>query len=773
MTPAVYRFGPYRLLPQARELWKNGERIALPPRAFDCLVYLVENRERAIGRDEIIAAVWGRTEISDTMVAQTVLRIRRTLGEDAGAAEWVRTVPRFGYRWAAETAMDDGLDPVATAPDTPIAMAPPTPHARGWRPLRATFAIATILVLALLAVAYLAMNQPRPSSQLPAAAETDVASTAQSGWMILPVASEGSAAPDWIRLGVMDAIAERLREAGLPVLPSLQTLMLAEQFAPPGQPPDIGNLRSTSGSRSIVLPQNERDGDAWRMTLTVHDPDRPPVLYRGAGNDALAAAQAASAALLSAQGLTTSAAGASGARERLLARVEAAMLGGRLSEAESLFADLPGDLSDDPLIILKRAQILDRQGRGDETRALVDAVLSRPDLDEVNRGAALIRAGSMHIRAGNGPDAEAAFRAALDILPDDRRNERGEAWNGLGIGLHMQGRIETSEAAFARSRALLARSGDQLGYARALNNQGLVAMYAGRPHEGLERYLEAEPIMRRFGGADEQCNLQQSIAWSRLFLGQFHSADEAAQLALRLAQRTENPLVKRQAGGIAVRIALRLGDLTRAESLIDTIAALPSAETHLLNMYRAMLALARHDWIRAIRISHLSRDAEDLDLEGHGEIARILLEAGNALSDHEALDRARESFETLTRNDESPRWRHWLALTQADIDAQAGRNDRAIERLGELWRDIIPLRVAPLEQLEIGLALANARLGRGQVGEAQAVADHLTPWLNEDYRVAILDARLARAADDSARYQAALAHVRQLARERPLPDDLR
>jgi DNA-binding winged helix-turn-helix (wHTH) protein/tetratricopeptide (TPR) repeat protein len=772
MMPKIYRFGTYRLLPLARELWREDVQVALPSRAFDCLVYLIEHRERAVGRDELISAVWGRTDISDTIVAQTILRIRRTLGDDETVSDWIRTVPRFGYRWAADLREEaqTTIPSPRTDPLAPMRVLPTAVQRRSPSALTEIVIIATGLTV-LAALAFL-IRSPEFAPLSPQIAASAADAPAPSGWMVLPVANVGRAAPDWIRLGVMDAIAERLRHAGLPVLPSLQTLMLAEEFAPPGQPPDIGNLRTTSDSRSIVVPQSERNGEYWHVTLTVHDPERPPVLYRGSGEDALVAAQMASTALLSAQGLAAAGTETSGPRERLLARAEAAMLSGRLSEAESLFADLPGDLANDPIVVLKLAQIRDRLGRSDETRALVDSVLARADLDSISRSAALIRAGSMHVRAGNGAEAEAAFRAALDILPDDRRAERGEAWNGLGIGLHMQGRIEASEAAFARARALHARTGDQLGYARVLNNQGLVAMYAGRPHEGLERYLEAEPILQRFGGADEQCNLQQSIAWSRLFLGQFHAADKAARRALQLAQRTENPLVKRQASGIALRAAIRLGDLGRAEDLISTIAAMPSNEPHLLNMYRAMLALARENWTEATRLSDVSRDGDDLDLEGHGETARILLEAGSALRDRKTLDRALESFTALTQDDESLRWRHWLALAQARIDAEMGGNDRALERLSELWRDIIPLRVAPLDQIETGLTLANAQLDRGQIGEAQAVADHLTPWLNEDYRIAVLEARLAVAEGDTVRAQTMVAHARQLARERPLPGDL-
>src|SRR3954447_10286771 len=49
--PQTYQFHEYRLDRSARELSRHGEPVAVPTRVFDCLVYLIENRERAIGRD--------------------------------------------------------------------------------------------------------------------------------------------------------------------------------------------------------------------------------------------------------------------------------------------------------------------------------------------------------------------------------------------------------------------------------------------------------------------------------------------------------------------------------------------------------------------------------------------------------------------------------------------------------------------------------------------------------------------------------------------------
>src|SRR3569833_1173898 len=95
----IYRFDDFTLNPATRELHRNGELVPLPARAFDCLAYLIEHRDRAVGRDELISAVWGRVEISNALLGHTIVRVRRCFGEANNDQHAIRTVPRFGYRW--------------------------------------------------------------------------------------------------------------------------------------------------------------------------------------------------------------------------------------------------------------------------------------------------------------------------------------------------------------------------------------------------------------------------------------------------------------------------------------------------------------------------------------------------------------------------------------------------------------------------------------------------------------------------------------------------
>jgi DNA-binding winged helix-turn-helix (wHTH) protein len=98
----AYRFGPFLLDTARRELLRDGAAVELPPKAFDVIVYLLEHRDRAVGRDELIAGVWGRVDVSDNVLDQIALRARKALGDVSEPRRCIATRPRFGFAWVAQ-----------------------------------------------------------------------------------------------------------------------------------------------------------------------------------------------------------------------------------------------------------------------------------------------------------------------------------------------------------------------------------------------------------------------------------------------------------------------------------------------------------------------------------------------------------------------------------------------------------------------------------------------------------------------------------------------
>jgi DNA-binding winged helix-turn-helix (wHTH) protein len=88
---------------EARQLVRGGHDAHLPPKAFELLKLLIENRPRVLSKAELIERVWPGVFVSDASLAKVVSRIRRAIGQcdDSGI---IRTVHGCGYAFAAELA---------------------------------------------------------------------------------------------------------------------------------------------------------------------------------------------------------------------------------------------------------------------------------------------------------------------------------------------------------------------------------------------------------------------------------------------------------------------------------------------------------------------------------------------------------------------------------------------------------------------------------------------------------------------------------------------
>ena len=112
-----YAFGAFRL--DAGERVLLGERgvVPLTPKAFDTLLVLVENSGHVIGKEELMRKVWPDSFVEENNLAQNISMLRKALGEDAGGQKYIETVPKRGYRFAAEVKeeTDDEIDSSMTA----------------------------------------------------------------------------------------------------------------------------------------------------------------------------------------------------------------------------------------------------------------------------------------------------------------------------------------------------------------------------------------------------------------------------------------------------------------------------------------------------------------------------------------------------------------------------------------------------------------------------------------------------------------------------------
>jgi len=96
-----YAFGSFVLDAAEGVLRRNGERLALPPKAVATLVALVRRAGRVVPREALRREVWPDTFVEDATLTQNIYLPRRVLGTDAAGRPVLETLPKRVYRFVA------------------------------------------------------------------------------------------------------------------------------------------------------------------------------------------------------------------------------------------------------------------------------------------------------------------------------------------------------------------------------------------------------------------------------------------------------------------------------------------------------------------------------------------------------------------------------------------------------------------------------------------------------------------------------------------------
>lgn len=93
-----------------RELVRASQAVATAPQVFDLLVYLAENRERVVSRDDLIKAIWAGRIVSESTLASHINAVRKAVGDSGQQQRVIRTVARKGFRFVADVREIKSLD---------------------------------------------------------------------------------------------------------------------------------------------------------------------------------------------------------------------------------------------------------------------------------------------------------------------------------------------------------------------------------------------------------------------------------------------------------------------------------------------------------------------------------------------------------------------------------------------------------------------------------------------------------------------------------------
>jgi len=97
-----YRIGAYLIDPAAHEILHEDALVPVEPQVFDLLIFLIENRQRTVTKDEIIERVWKGRIVSDANLSSRIKAARQALGDDGSAQRLIRTVHGRGFRFVGE-----------------------------------------------------------------------------------------------------------------------------------------------------------------------------------------------------------------------------------------------------------------------------------------------------------------------------------------------------------------------------------------------------------------------------------------------------------------------------------------------------------------------------------------------------------------------------------------------------------------------------------------------------------------------------------------------
>jgi DNA-binding winged helix-turn-helix (wHTH) protein/tetratricopeptide (TPR) repeat protein len=793
MTYRIFRFGDFRLDPARRELWREDDRLQLPPKVFDCIAYLIEHRDRAVGRDELIAAVWGKVDVTDNLLDQIMLRARRALGDTGEERRYILTKPRFGFSWVAATAIEDEPEPAQNviaaepapeqediaAPEiksavveaAPASSAPVEAARRQARPML----LAALIVLLIVAIGAVWLSRGTRVGPLHASSEA----------LVLPVVVKADGPFAWVRLGVMDLVADRLREAGLAVVPSDNVVALARGLdAGKSSQVDVDALARTAGAGLLIEAQAEFSGGRWSVSLRTVRGREPAIAVDAQAHDVLEAARSASDRMARELGLLPPDADAvpgDPALALLLRQIDAALLADQTDVARRLLDGLDPAQRALPDVRYRSAKIEFRAGHLELAQAGFESLrdsVSAAD-DPLLRARVLNGLGNVLFRGDDLVGAERLADEVIDLLGHRPASaELGRALTGRAIARSTQGRFDEAMEDFVRARIVLESIGDRLGLARVEANIGILDARRDRVAEAVPVLAAAADRLAAFQDLTDELFARVALARLRLLLldpGMALAGDERLR---ELIEREPNPERRRYANLGRVAVLSANGRIEQAAALLAKVRDEAARDNDKVLLGVAQ-ALAAEQAFVAGDAAHAQSEAQAAlsapwEAEGPRDYARtflILLRAQLAAGAREAAAATVVAVDDWTARDDMPVGRIYADLVHAEQAGGAGQPELARAAFERALVAAEAGRV-PEDLLQVSAAYAVWLLDERDLPRAGVVAGRVAGAADRDYRAALLQLRLYHALGNVDAWRNAVSRARALAGERDVPAKL-
>jgi DNA-binding winged helix-turn-helix (wHTH) protein/tetratricopeptide (TPR) repeat protein len=468
--------------PDRRELRRNGELVPLEPKVFALLLYLIEQRHRAVDKDEIQDAVWTGTIVSETALTRAIMKARRAVGDSADAQAVIRTVHGHGYQFIA--------------PLSDRAIGAETPDRESSSRLPRVFAAAIAITL-LGFMAYLWPDKP-PTESVHLA--------------IMPVENlTDDSEYDWARLGLMGFASELVTQSSqLTVMRLSDVIRFAETNGLPDDESaaaDLDELRDIYGASHLLRTRLEQTAGTLRLSYALQSVDGQ--VERGT----------------------------------MVGPEPTALLRGMIRSVTSMLDDRAG-ISDEITVIAEDAFINEAYSRG-LAFSLEGRCADALQLFEIVKSAtdAITRAhyewASCSRILGRWQDAEAGFIEILDTLPEEPATTlRALAHHGLGTVYIRTGRGDAARETLRQGLNVAQQAGDRIAQGMILNNLAINA-------KDRREYDEARALLARATVAYTEAKrgilpgqLPAALANIDMAEGKFEQAEQHLSQALEAFRAT-------------------------------------------------------------------------------------------------------------------------------------------------------------------------------------------------------------------------------------------
>lgn len=271
------QFGEFRIYPSEQRLFRGAHQIvALSPKVFDLLVFLVRNSGRLLTRDDLVQAIWPDTVVEESNLTVNISLLRKILGDAPEGRPFIETIPKKGYRFLA--GVTQGQEEVTERTPEPVgkvaAATVIAPRALAMREVRATLwvpFIVALLVLSAVAVLLVIRNtRPSPPSS------SGVNLLGPRSLAVLPFQNlKRDPATDFLGFALADSIIDKLGYVSeLSVRPSYSIARYA------GQPAEPRSIAQDLGVNTLLTGTYVKDGTDMRINVQLVEIATQRIIWR-------------------------------------------------------------------------------------------------------------------------------------------------------------------------------------------------------------------------------------------------------------------------------------------------------------------------------------------------------------------------------------------------------------------------------------------------------------------------------------------------------------